>query len=276
MSRQDQAVIIEDAALREHVCHAIPMLIELGQISLRALRGELEGRIGASLISWRSHLKALALQVATAFLEGVKLEQLPADRLAAIRDPFVGVWQCFSDVSGVGTSKFPCNSRGHFLFTTVHDSVRTSGNALDGLQGSHGFADGVQARLHDGMQNFVKTVTDMTATVEVEDVWCVQGKGTSNGGQVDVTIFPKSFAEASRQGSDVVMTKKFHCQTKVCIPGAVTSMRACTKKKGTKKPVSAKFTAKDPRVLIDRGKCSISQFGQGPENVLCKCQNDEI
>ena len=190
MSHQDQAVIIEDAALREHICHAIPILMEHGQISLRALRGELEGRIGASLLSWRSHLKALALLVATAFLEGVKLEQLPADRLAAIRDPFVGVWQCFSDVSGVGTSKFPCNSRGQFLFTEVHDLVRTSGNALDGLQGSHGFADGVQARLHDGMQNFVKTVTDMTATVEVEDMWCVQGRAQATEAKWMSPSFP--------------------------------------------------------------------------------------
>ena len=62
------------------------------------------------------------------------------------------------------------------------------------------------------------------------------------------------------------MTKKSHCQTKVCIPG--TSMRACANKKGIGKLFSAKFTAKDPRVLIDRGKCSISRLGQGPEDVL--------
>ena len=132
-------------------------------------------------------MKALALQVATAFLEGVKLEQLPADRLAAVRDSFVGAWQCFSDVSGVVTSTLSCNSYGQSLFTEAHDLVRTSGNALDGLQCSH-----VHARLHDDMQNSVKTVTGTTAT---EDMWFVQGKIFRSA----LCLQPKSFAQSSWQ-----------------------------------------------------------------------------
>ena len=130
---------ITEAVLSEHIRHAIP---KFGgdQISLRALRGELEVCTGGCLLSWRSFIKKLALHTVYELTEGITLEQLPEDRLEAIRNPCIGFWQPCCDAYVGLTRTLPCKTHGHWLFTDLHDLDDTSAIVVGGCQGRSGIA----------------------------------------------------------------------------------------------------------------------------------------
>jgi len=117
--------------------------------------------------------------------------------------------------------------------------------------------------------------------VNVEDMWRILGKGTSNGGLVVGTIIkpklglqPKPFGEACYafwQGGDFIKNdepqgNQVFCQMNECIPEVVKAMRACIKETGVGKLFSANITADDPNEMIARGKYCLSQFGPLSEN----------
>ena len=117
--------------------------------------------------------------------------------------------------------------------------------------------------------------------VNVEDMWRILGKGTSNGGLVVGTIIkpklglqPKPFGEACYafwQGGDFIKNdepqgNQVFCQMNECIPEVVKAMRACIKETGVGKLFSANITADDPNETIARGKYCLSQFGPLSEN----------
>ncbi|OLP97683.1 Ribulose bisphosphate carboxylase [Symbiodinium microadriaticum] len=117
--------------------------------------------------------------------------------------------------------------------------------------------------------------------VNVEDMWRILGKGTSNGGLVVGTIIkpklglqPKPFGEACYafwQGGDFIKNdepqgNQVFCQMNEVIPEVVKAMRACIKETGVGKLFSANITADDPNEMIARGKYCMSQFGPLSEN----------
>ena len=117
--------------------------------------------------------------------------------------------------------------------------------------------------------------------VNVEDMWRILGKGTSNGGLVVGTIIkpklglqPKPFGEACYafwQGGDFIKNdepqgNQVFCQMNEVIPEVVKAMRACIKETGVGKLFSANITADDPNEMIARGKYCLSQFGPLSEN----------
>ena len=99
-------------------------------------------------------------------------------------------------------------------------------------------------------------------SVNVEDMWRILGRGTTNGGLVVGTIIkpklglqPKPFGEACYsfwQGGDFIKNdepqgNQVFCQMNECIPEVVKAMRACVKETGSSKLFSANITADDPR-----------------------------
>eukprot|EP00435_Cladocopium_sp_Y103_P055948 s2072_g18.t1 len=82
-------------------------------------------------------------------------------------------------------------------------------------------------------------------SVNVQDMWRILGRGTTNGGLVGNQVF---------------------CQMNECIPEVVKAMRACVKETGSSKLFSANITADDPEEMIARGKYIMSQFGPLSEN----------
>ena len=118
-------------------------------------------------------------------------------------------------------------------------------------------------------------------SVNVEDMWRILGRGTTNGGLVVGTIIkpklglqPKPFGEACYsfwQGGDFIKNdepqgNQVFCQMNECIPEVVKAMRACVKETGSSKLFSANITADDPEEMIARGKYIMSQFGPLSEN----------
>ena len=118
-------------------------------------------------------------------------------------------------------------------------------------------------------------------SVNVEDMWRILGRGTTNGGLVVGTIIkpklglqPKPFGEACYsfwQGGDFIKNdepqgNQVFCQMNECIPEVVKAMRACIKETGSSKLFSANITADDPEEMIARGKYVLSQFGPLSEN----------
>ena len=118
-------------------------------------------------------------------------------------------------------------------------------------------------------------------SVNVEDMWRIFGRGTTNGGLVVGTIIkpklglqPKPFGEACYsfwQGGDFIKNdepqgNQVFCQMNECIPEVVKAMRACVKETGSSKLFSANITADDPEEMIARGKYIMSQFGPLSEN----------
>ena len=118
-------------------------------------------------------------------------------------------------------------------------------------------------------------------SVNVEDMWRILGRGTTNGGLVVGTIIkpklglqPKPFGEACYsfwQGGDFIKNdepqgNQVFCQMNECIPEVVKAMRACIKETGSSKLFSANITADDPEEMIARGKYIMSQFGPLSEN----------
>ena len=118
-------------------------------------------------------------------------------------------------------------------------------------------------------------------SVNVEDMWRILGRGTTNGGLVVGTIIkpklglqPKPFGEACYsfwQGGDFIKNdepqgNQVFCQMNECIPEVVKAMRACVKETGSSKLFSANITADDPEEMIARGKYILSQFGPLSEN----------
>ena len=118
-------------------------------------------------------------------------------------------------------------------------------------------------------------------SINVEDMWRILGRGTSNGGLVVGTIIkpklglqPKPFGEACYsfwQGGDFIKNdepqgNQVFCQMNECIPEVVKAMRACIKETGSSKLFSANITADDPNEMIARGKYVLSQFGPLSEN----------
>ena len=112
-------------------------------------------------------------------------------------------------------------------------------------------------------------------SVNVEDMWRILGRGTTNGGLVVGTIIkpklglqPKPFGEACYsfwQGGDFIKNdepqgNQVFCQMNECIPEVVKAMRACVKETGSSKLFSANITADDPEEMIARGKYIMSQF----------------
>ena len=117
--------------------------------------------------------------------------------------------------------------------------------------------------------------------VNVEDMWRILGRGTTNGGLVVGTIIkpklglqPKPFGEACYsfwQGGDFIKNdepqgNQVFCQMNECIPEVVKAMRAAIKETGSSKLFSANITADDPEEMIARGKYIMSQFGPLSEN----------
>ena len=118
-------------------------------------------------------------------------------------------------------------------------------------------------------------------SVNVEDMWRILGRGTTNGGLVVGTIIkpklglqPKPFGEACYsfwQGGDFIKNdepqgNQVFCQMNECIPEVVKAMRTCVKETGSSKLFSANITADDPEEMIARGKYIMSQFGPLSEN----------
>ena len=118
-------------------------------------------------------------------------------------------------------------------------------------------------------------------SVNVEDMWRILGRGTTNGGLVVGTIIkpklglqPKPFGEACYsfwQGGDFIKNdepqgNQVFCQMNECILEVVKAMRACVKETGSSKLFSANITADDPEEMIARGKYIMSQFGPLSEN----------
>jgi len=101
--------------------------------------------------------------------------------------------------------------------------------------------------------------------VNVEDMWRILGRGTSNGGLVVGTIIkpklglqPKPFGEACYAfwlGGDFIKNdepqgNQVFCQMNECIPEVVKAMRAAIKETGSSKLFSANITADDPAEMI--------------------------
>ncbi|CAJ1394660.1 unnamed protein product [Effrenium voratum] len=118
-------------------------------------------------------------------------------------------------------------------------------------------------------------------SVNVQDMWRILGRGTTNGGLVVGTIIkpklglqPKPFGEACYsfwQGGDFIKNdepqgNQVFCQMNECIPEVVKAMRAAIKETGSFKLFSANITADDPNEMIARGKYILSQFGPLSEN----------
>ena len=118
-------------------------------------------------------------------------------------------------------------------------------------------------------------------SVNVEDMWRILGRGTTNGGLVVGTIIkpklglqPKPFGEACYsfwQGGDFIKNdepqgNQVFCQMNECIPEVVKAMRACVKETGSSKLFSANITGNDPEEMIARGKYTLSQFCPLSEN----------
>ncbi|CAE7569509.1 unnamed protein product [Symbiodinium sp. CCMP2456] len=131
-----------DALLTEHIAAVImPMFVEHGLISLKALRLCLEQRTGLDLSGCRARIRYLAEQVmetiTSSMVVGCGLGRLSADKLAELHNPYVGVWEpcltqanceagrtsfsfrCASDVLGpVPAQKL---ARGRILFHLLGD-----------------------------------------------------------------------------------------------------------------------------------------------------------
>ena len=120
-------------------------------------------------------------------------------------------------------------------------------------------------------------------SINVEDMWRILGRGTSNSGLVGTTIIkpklglqPMPFSEAScllllLAGRDFIKNDEPHgnqvfCRINEFIPEVVKATRACIKETGSSKLFSANITADDPNEMIARGKYVLSQFGPLSEN----------
>eukprot|EP00435_Cladocopium_sp_Y103_P052646 s2072_g16.t1 len=93
-------------------------------------------------------------------------------------------------------------------------------------------------------------------SVNVEDMWRILGRGTTNGGLACYSFW---------QGGDFIKNdepqgNQVFCQMNECIPEVVKAMRACVKETGSSKLFSANITADDPEEMIARGKYIMSQW----------------
>ena len=91
-----------EALLSEHIAAVMmPMFMDRGLISLKALRLGLEQRTGLDLSGCKPHIRCRAEQametIMSSMVVGCGLSKLPTDKLAELRNPYVGVWQpCWS------------------------------------------------------------------------------------------------------------------------------------------------------------------------------------
>ncbi|CAE7187074.1 TBA [Symbiodinium necroappetens] len=108
-----------DALLSEHIAAAMmPMFVEHGLISLKALRLCLEQRTGLDLSGCRAHIRYLAERVmetiTSSMVVGCGLGRLSAGKLAELRNPYVGVWEpCLTRANcevGRASFSFQCDS----------------------------------------------------------------------------------------------------------------------------------------------------------------------
>ena len=132
-----------DALLSEHIAAVMmPMFVEHGLISLKALRLCLEQRTGLDLSGCRAHIRYLAERVmetiTSSMVVGCGLGRLSADKLAELRNPYVGVWEpCLTRANcevGQTSFSFQCDSD---VLAPVPAQTLARGRILFHLLGDH-------------------------------------------------------------------------------------------------------------------------------------------
>ncbi|CAE7947799.1 TBA [Symbiodinium sp. KB8] len=132
-----------DAWLSEHIAAVMmPMFVEHGLISLKALPLCLEQRTSLDLSGCRAHIRYLAERVmetiTSSMVVGCGLRRLSADKLAELRNPYVGVWEpCLTRANceaGRTSFSFQCASD---VFAPVPAQTLARGRILFHLLGDH-------------------------------------------------------------------------------------------------------------------------------------------
>ena len=124
MALVDSGTSEADMPLRNLVGQVVAVMMDGGAVSLKALRLQLEQRLGTCLYHRRADIKHFAEQPVVQQELGYSFETLPAPKLAKLRDPYVGTWE---EVPLVVRQL----DRGRILYQSLHDH---QGNSLGDVQ----------------------------------------------------------------------------------------------------------------------------------------------
>ena len=104
---------------QELVARAVVEVRQNGFVSLRALRVFLKRYANTSLVSCKALIRRMAEEAVNSWVAPSELISLPQERIAELRNPYVGIWEPCHLAAACRPSAVP--PRGMLLFTMMHD-----------------------------------------------------------------------------------------------------------------------------------------------------------